>query len=254
MEQKRDPDRFAAVAAAYDRWIGWGPRLQKEIPFLLSSIPAGSTVLDVGCGTGAHARALAAAGYRVTGLDRSEAMLEQAKGPGGDPAPEFILGDIADSAALAGRHFGAVLALGNVLHSFRDEGESRAAILRMVERVAPGGTLILQYLNGARIRREGRLVVKATEPSAADAPEEIWLRHHFAAGDEIYFHSYVLRRGETNWSAEVRAERVADLSAEDARDLLRSRFRAIDLFDGLTGAPYRPEESDAIGIRAQGRR
>ncbi len=38
-----------------------------------------STILDVGCGTGGHALILAQRGYRVTGVDRSKAMIQLAK-------------------------------------------------------------------------------------------------------------------------------------------------------------------------------
>jgi ubiquinone/menaquinone biosynthesis C-methylase UbiE len=40
---------------------------------------AGAAVLDLGCGTGRVARALAAAGHRVTGVDGSPAMLARAR-------------------------------------------------------------------------------------------------------------------------------------------------------------------------------
>jgi ubiquinone/menaquinone biosynthesis C-methylase UbiE len=49
--------------------------LRKRTAFVLGLRPSGS-VLDVGCGTGALARRLAAAGYRVTGADPSQGMLE----------------------------------------------------------------------------------------------------------------------------------------------------------------------------------
>ena len=45
--------------------------------------PAGSTLLDVGCGTGHFSRRFAAAGLRVTGLDPDPAMLEHARSLGG---------------------------------------------------------------------------------------------------------------------------------------------------------------------------
>ncbi|RYG24585.1 class I SAM-dependent methyltransferase [bacterium] len=54
---------------------------QAEIDFLLSlfALPTGSSILDVGCGTGRHAVELAKRGYRVTGIDLSEGMLNVAR-------------------------------------------------------------------------------------------------------------------------------------------------------------------------------
>lgn len=44
----------------------------------LAGLPAGSEIVDLPCGTGRLAAALLAAGYRVTGIDISPAMLRQA--------------------------------------------------------------------------------------------------------------------------------------------------------------------------------
>lgn len=55
---------------------------------------AGDRVLDLGCGTGELARALAAAGLRVTGTDISPQMLIRAANygvsPEGPPGPQFV--------------------------------------------------------------------------------------------------------------------------------------------------------------------
>lgn len=50
-----------------------------EVDFLLSVIdlPAGGSILDVGCGCGRHAIELARRGYAVTGLDVSAGMLKE---------------------------------------------------------------------------------------------------------------------------------------------------------------------------------
>jgi len=277
----RPPDRFEHVAAGYDRWIGWGPRLEREMPFLLASLPERPTdraagapaLLDVGCGTGAHAIALAAAGYDVIGLDQSPAMLEEARRAeataraDGRLRPEARLhwqqGDITDPGLLAGRAYQAVLAIGNSLLALGDEALVLRGLHAMLRSLAPGGTLILQYLNGTRIRREGRLAVKAadadlspesgsTDPGAP-APR-IWLRHHFEAGGSLHFHSYVLRREAGVWKAAVQRERLVDLPPQKVLAILAPRFEHVEALDGLSERAFSAEASDAVGIRARGAR
>ncbi len=52
----------------------------REVDFLLEvlKLRSGSSVLDVGCGTGRHSIELAKRGYAVTGLDLSSGMLARA--------------------------------------------------------------------------------------------------------------------------------------------------------------------------------
>lgn len=57
----------------------------------LLDVRAGMEVLDLCCGHGALANALAAGGCRVTGLDSSEVLLERARA---GAAAEFVLGDM----------------------------------------------------------------------------------------------------------------------------------------------------------------
>ena len=275
-------DRFASVAAHYDRWVGWEPRLKKEMPFITARIPAGATVLDAGCGTGAHARALAATGYRVTGADASAAMLAQAREAETRIAEaqraevlssetrhaeardvdahdtvtqriatvEWVECDISDAAAIGGRRFDAVLALGNVLPAFGDADAVHRGLVALVARTKPGGVLILQYLNGERIHIRGRLVAKGGD----DNMGSIWLRHHFEAGGKLWFHSYQLRHGENGWTAEVRAHEYNDVPAAEVSALMEQLFERVELFDGLTGNPFDPEESDSLGVLATGRK
>ncbi len=65
--------------------------------FAAHGVPAGGTVLDLGAGTGTHALELAGLGYRVTGVDRAPAMVEQARAKAaeaGATAVRFLEGDV----------------------------------------------------------------------------------------------------------------------------------------------------------------
>lgn len=50
----------------------------EDIPFYQNNIPAGSTILELGCGTGRIGRSLSRTAQSVTGLDLSHEMLRQA--------------------------------------------------------------------------------------------------------------------------------------------------------------------------------
>jgi SAM-dependent methyltransferase len=97
----------------------------------------GRQVLELGSGTGKHGRLLAERGYRVTGIERSAAMVAQAK-----PAEGFFCqqGDIR--TLRLGRHFHAVLALFHVISYQVTNAEVQAVLAGAAEHLSPGGLLV----------------------------------------------------------------------------------------------------------------
>jgi SAM-dependent methyltransferase len=84
---------LATDAEAYEHFMArWSRRLAG--PFLdFAGVEAGDRVLDVGCGTGVIAAALAERGCTVVGLDASEPYLEGARCDRSHPNIVYELGD-----------------------------------------------------------------------------------------------------------------------------------------------------------------
>jgi ubiquinone/menaquinone biosynthesis C-methylase UbiE len=76
---------YDAIAERYDDFVRQSVIHRVALPALLELCqPPGQTVLDLGCGQGVLARALAARGDVVTGVDISQSLLEIARGIDGD--------------------------------------------------------------------------------------------------------------------------------------------------------------------------
>ena len=136
-------------------------------------LPLGARVLDVACGSGRHVRWLAAAGHRVTAVDRDDALVAPLAGlPGVERA---VVADLEGAPwPFDGLRFDAVLVT-NYLW--------RALWPALVDAVAPGGLLIYETFTQAHaalgrprrpefLLRTGELLERllAREPEPASAP------------------------------------------------------------------------------------
>lgn len=85
---------------------------------LVSLLPKGASVLDVGCGCSWKARYLHERGFVVTGIDYSEGLLALAERE--NPGPEFLLMDMREVVKL-NRKFDCIFAQASLLHIPRAE-------------------------------------------------------------------------------------------------------------------------------------
>lgn len=109
----------------------------------------GDPVLDVGCGTGRVALALARAGSRVVGIDTSQAMLDIAharvREAGLSRRVDLLYRDVCE-LELESRFALAVFALNGFLHLLTVQAQ-RAALRNIARALLPGGVLIVDLPN-----------------------------------------------------------------------------------------------------------
>jgi SAM-dependent methyltransferase len=111
---------------------------QAYLDLLLAQLMPGSTVLDLGCGTGAPmARYVVSKGHRVIGVDQSEAMLDLARTA--LPDGEWVLSPIEGYPY--DKPYDCAMLWDSLFHICRDR---HAPILqRVVDRLPKGGRLML---------------------------------------------------------------------------------------------------------------
>lgn len=114
---------------------------------------ARGTLLDVGCGTGAHAREFARLGWRVTGVDLSADMIQQAA----ERTPAELAVGFAQGAAAdfdLRQQFDAVVSLFHVASYQADAGELLRMLRNIRRHIRAGGRLVFDFWHGGGVRAD----------------------------------------------------------------------------------------------------
>jgi SAM-dependent methyltransferase len=109
----------------------------REPAIIHAAVPAGASLLELGCGTGRVTVALAALGHRITAVDQSAAMLANLPD---DPAIESVQADI--ETLDLGRHFDAVLLGSHLLNT--PDGLARQFLAAAERHLEPGGLALVE--------------------------------------------------------------------------------------------------------------
>lgn len=125
------------LAELYDVQFGW----TREDDFFLSVVaetPA-ARVLDLGCGTGRLALAMAAAGHRVTGVDPAGASLAIARRKPGADAVRWVEG----TSRVLGEHaFDVTTMTSHVAQFVVTDADWHALLADLRRALVPGGRLV----------------------------------------------------------------------------------------------------------------
>jgi SAM-dependent methyltransferase len=184
MEPEHSPAAvlFDAIGADYETAFADLPGQLAAIDWLLANLKPGSTVLDIGSGTGRPtAHTLAAAGHHVDGIDVSATMVELARTR--VPAARFRLADVRALPDDAGP-WDAVCAFFAFLQLSRAELDD--VLSRLGDRLTPGGLLAFATIPADVEDFETELMGHRVR--ATSYPTDVLLARLTAAGLEIIDH------------------------------------------------------------------
>ena len=165
MTDLRRNDVFA-VGAAYEPYVGrWSRRVAPKFLAWLN-IPAQSTWLDVGCGTGALSQTILeyASPQAVKGIDRSEGFVQYAREKVADPRVQF---EVGDAQAIPDGNATVDAAVSGLVLNFVPEPQRMVSEMARVTK--PGGMVALyvwDYADKMQLMRYFWDAAAALDPAA----------------------------------------------------------------------------------------
>lgn len=178
-ESETDAVCYPGAPAFLNRYADWSQRRAVASLLARAAPLAGKRALDVGCGTGRWTEVLAGRGAHVVGVDRSEAMLAEARRR--RPGHDFRLMN-ATQLEFPDGSFELVTAVTVLQHLAPHEQERAAAEIARV--VRPGGHVLVVDRVG---RPSSFSAAHGTHPREKDDWSALWR----SAGAEL-----VARRGQ----------------------------------------------------------
>lgn len=180
-------------------------RAGPEPDLIASAVPPGSSILELGAGTGRVTRELAARGYQVVAVDDSAEMLAHIEGVEG---VETLVADIEDLDL--GRRFDAVLLCSHLVNT-SVPAQREAFLATCARHVHADGCVVIE-------RHQPAWFDTATEGAAVQDGVEIRLRDISRPGPNLLSATVEYRIDDRRWTQSFTAERVNDATLTELLD------------------------------------
>lgn len=149
---------FDAYARYYDllyRDKDYAAEAKYVASLIRAHAPRAARILELGCGTGAHAEHLARMGFSVHGVDRSETMLAGAAarkaGLPADLAGRLSFGEGDVRTVRTGDTYDAVISLFHVMSYQTTDADLAATFDTAAAHLAPGGPFLFDFWYGPAV-------------------------------------------------------------------------------------------------------
>jgi SAM-dependent methyltransferase len=212
--------------------------------------PSGKTALDLCCGPGRCSIALAEAGFKVTGVDRTKFLLNKAraKSRAAKAKIEWVQMDMRDFVRPAA--FDLVLSMFTSFGYFDDKQEDIQVIRNMSANLKPGGVCMVDVIGKERLAK----VLQPTTSEVLPNGAKLIQRHEiFDDWTRIRNEWILIRKGK----ARSFKFHHTIYSGQELKSLMQHNgFSDVNLYGNLDGDEYGPNAHRliAVGRKAVDRR
>jgi SAM-dependent methyltransferase len=235
----------------YDLMTRFDVRMKKDRPVFESLINAFGfkRALDAGCGSGFHSIVLSNLGLEVSGIDSSKKMIELAKSNAKryQISANFIEADFTNFTKYINTRFDSIFCLGNSLAHLLNRDELDIAVGNFRQVLDPGGSLIIQLLNYAKILKQRQRIVGITEGG-----NKIFVRFYDFKEALIQFNILTIKREKSGFSHQWISTQLYPWRLEELKPSLRAHgFKQIQLFSDLARNEFDEASSQNLVVFAQ---
>ena len=253
----KSPDPFDRIAARYERYVPWGTRLAREVPFLDEELRSADArnVLDCACGPGRHAMALAQKGFDVMGLDSSPEMLERARLLVQEEKLEvsFVEGRFEAIPEDLHSRFDGLICLGNALSAAADERTLREVVGQFAAALKSGGVAITQTVDFSVVAQE-TVTTTPLRHVEEDDEEYLFVKSFIRADERVFIHWVSLENQKDQWNSEVTCREVFVVHPDTLLELFRaSGFSRVETYGDYGRHPFvKGSSKDLIIVARKG--
>ncbi|MBS4537225.1 class I SAM-dependent methyltransferase [Clostridium sp. D2Q-11] len=218
---------YDVLSENYDKIF---PMKKTTLEFIKDKIK-GSSVVDLGCGTGNYSIELSKEGFKVIGIDLDEEMINKARKKSYllDNKPEFIVGNMLEIDKLIENKVDFIFSIGNSIVHLENEKEILKLFKDSYNILNKNGRLLIQIVNYDRILNKN-----ITSLPTINVPEEklSFIRKYKLENNKIKFNTTIQKE-------DIQITNSIDLlpiTKEKLEDMLETvGYNNIDFYGSFSG-------------------
>jgi SAM-dependent methyltransferase len=202
----------------------------------------GGDVIDLCCGPGRHAIALAKRGIRVTAVDRSEFLLSKAKAEAAklNLEIEFVSDDMRQF--VRSHSFSLILNMFTSFGYFDDKEDDLTVLRNAYQSLKPGGAMLIDILGKEPLARK----YQPTSSTQGTDGSLLIERHEICEDWTRCRNEWILVKGKTAKSFKFQTRLYAGQEMKDV--MRRAGFEEVAVFGDLDGNEYGIDANRLIAI------